>query len=66
MTFPPGCVVMLIPPEQPRPAGDLAWARTKAVLLTPPAVAADAAIGAVEVAATPPALLLMLFFGSWC
>jgi hypothetical protein len=56
VTFPADCVVMLLPPEQPRPAADLAWARTKAALLTPVAVAADVAV-------VPPLLVLILILG---
>jgi hypothetical protein len=33
--FPPGCTIILIPDEQPRPGGDHAGAIAKAVVLTP-------------------------------
>jgi len=55
----PGEVVLFIPLSQPRPAGDLAKARLGATLLTPPAVAADAALVAVAV----PLIFLVLVTG---
>ena len=44
VTFPPHAVVIVLPSRQPRPAEDRERARTKAVLLTPVTVAADAVL----------------------
>lgn len=56
----PGEAVVFIPLSQPRPAGDLARARIGATILTPPAVAADAALLGVGV----PLIFIMLMTGA--
>lgn len=56
----PGDVVVFVPLSEPRPAGDLACSRLGATILTPPAVAADAAI----VGITVPLFVFMLFTGN--
>jgi hypothetical protein len=55
----PGEVVVFVPLSQPRPAGDLARSRLGATLLTPPAVAADAAMVGVGV----PLIFILLITG---
>jgi len=58
-TFPAGSIVLLLPDEQPRPAGDVAAARAVAVLATPATLALDV----VEFAAVAAILVPMVALG---